>query len=92
METIKENSKYRLVSGIGQYMNSRYEIQEQYKYYENQGMNKKDIIHSIECKPDIIHISVPTSDIQIYSNLGKDKIWVEENLRECEEKFDFQPS
>jgi homocitrate synthase NifV len=46
-------------------------------------MNKKDIIHSMECKPDIIHISVPTSDIQIYSNLRKDKIWVEENLREC---------
>ena len=46
-------------------------------------MNKKDILHSIDCTPDIIHISVPTSDIQIYSNLGKDKIWVEENLREC---------
>src|SRR5471030_1124400 len=46
-------------------------------------MNKKDIQHSIECKPDIIHISVPTSDMQIYSNLGKDKIWVEKNLREC---------
>jgi homocitrate synthase NifV len=46
-------------------------------------MNKKDIQHSIDCKPDIIHISVPTSDIQIYSNLGKDKNWVEENLREC---------
>ena len=46
-------------------------------------MNRKDIMHSIECKPDIIHISVPTSDIQIYSNLGKDKLWVEENLRDC---------
>ena len=46
-------------------------------------MNKKDIQYSIDCKPDIIHISVPTSDIQIYSNLGKDKIWIEENLREC---------
>ena len=46
-------------------------------------MNKKDILHSIDCKPDIIHLSVPTSDIQIYSNLGKDKLWVEENLREC---------
>lgn len=46
-------------------------------------MNKNDIFHSIECKPDIIHISVPTSDIQIYSNLGKDKKWVEENLKEC---------
>lgn len=46
-------------------------------------MNKKDILSSIECKPDIIHISVPTSDIQIYSNLNKDKEWVEKNLREC---------
>lgn len=46
-------------------------------------MNKKDIMDSIDCKPDIIHISVPTSDIQIYSNLGKDKLWVEENLRDC---------
>ena len=46
-------------------------------------MNKKDIQHSFDCKPDIIHISVPTSDIQIYSNLGKDKLWIEKNLREC---------
>lgn len=46
-------------------------------------MNKKDIQHSIDCKPDLIHISVPTSDIQIYSNLGKDKIWIEKNLRDC---------
>ena len=35
METIRENLKYRLISGIGQYMNKRYEIQEKYKYYEN---------------------------------------------------------
>jgi len=46
-------------------------------------MNKKDIQHSIDCKPDLIHISVPTSDIQIYSNLGKDKKWIEDNLKEC---------
>lgn len=46
-------------------------------------MNKRDISDSFECKPDIIHISVPTSDIQIYSNLRKDKVWVEDNLREC---------
>lgn len=46
-------------------------------------MNTKDILSSIECKPDLIHISVPTSDIQIYSNLGKDKKWVEMNLKEC---------
>lgn len=46
-------------------------------------MNKKDIANSFECKPDIIHISAPTSDIQIYSNLKKDKKWVEKNLVEC---------
>ena len=32
MEAIKENEKYRIISGIGQYMNRRYEIQERYKY------------------------------------------------------------
>lgn len=46
-------------------------------------MNKNDILNSFDCKPDIIHISVPTSDIQIYSNLGKDKKWIEDNLRDC---------
>ncbi|EKQ52358.1 MULTISPECIES: isopropylmalate/homocitrate/citramalate synthase [unclassified Clostridium] len=46
-------------------------------------MNKDDILNSFDCKPDIIHISVPTSDIQIYSNLGRDKKWVNENLKEC---------
>jgi len=46
-------------------------------------LNKKDIEHSMDCKPDIIHISVPTSDIQIYSNLKKDKGWIESNLRDC---------
>ena len=46
-------------------------------------MNIEDIKHSIDCKPDIIHISVPASNIQIYSNLCKDKLWVEKNLTEC---------
>lgn len=46
-------------------------------------LNKQDIEHSMDCKPDIIHISVPTSDIQIYSNLKKDKGWIESNLRDC---------
>lgn len=46
-------------------------------------MHKNDILNSMDCKPDIVHISVPTSDIQIYSNLGRDKIWIEKNLREC---------
>jgi homocitrate synthase NifV len=46
-------------------------------------INKKDIEASFECKPDIIHLSVPTSDIQIYTNLKKDRKWIEDNLREC---------
>lgn len=46
-------------------------------------LNEKDILHSMDCKPDIIHISVPTSDIQIYSNLKKDKTWIEENIKRC---------
>ncbi|MDS0526891.1 homocitrate synthase [Clostridium sp. SHJSY1] len=46
-------------------------------------INKNDIKHSIECNPDIIHLSVPSSEIQIYSNLRKDKTWVENNLKDC---------
>jgi homocitrate synthase NifV len=46
-------------------------------------LSKKDIDHSMECKPDIIHISVPTSDIQIYSKLKKDRDWIERNLLDC---------
>lgn len=43
-------------------------------------MNIKDIQHSIDCRVDIIHISVPTSDIQINSKLCKDKKWVVLNM------------
>lgn len=39
-------------------------------------MSVEDIKHSIDCNVDIIHISVPTSDIQIKSKLGKDRNWV----------------
>ena len=44
-------------------------------------MNLNDIKHSIECMPDIIHISIPASDIQINRKLQKNRIWVEENLK-----------
>jgi homocitrate synthase NifV len=43
-------------------------------------MNTSDIQHSIDCRVDIIHISVPTSDIQINSKLCKDKEWVMYNM------------
>ena len=44
---------------------------------------KKDIEHSFDCKPDIIHLSVPTSNIQIFTNLKKDTKWIEKQLKEC---------
>lgn len=46
-------------------------------------LNELDIVESINCNPDIIHISVPTSDIQIYSNIKKDKKWIEEKIQRC---------
>jgi len=42
-----------------------------------------DIEHAADCKPDIIHISVPVSDTHIYSKLKKDKDWVISRLYAC---------
>lgn len=44
-------------------------------------MSIKDIQHSIDCRVDIIHISIPSSDIQIKSKLGKDRNWVVDNIK-----------
>ena len=41
MEIIKENSRYKLIRGIGQYWNNRYELMRKDFYYENTG---RDII------------------------------------------------
>ncbi len=46
-------------------------------------MNLSDIRHSMECEPDIIHISAPVSYVQIYSKLRKNKQWLRSNLIEC---------
>lgn len=46
-------------------------------------MNVTDVMHSIRCKPDIIHIGTPVSYIQIYSKLKKNKGWVIKNILEC---------
>lgn len=46
-------------------------------------MNAADIRQSMECGNAIIHISVPSSDIQITSKLNKDRLWVIENLKKC---------
>jgi len=42
-----------------------------------------DIEHAADCKPDIIHISVPVSDTHIYAKLKKDKDWVIGQLYAC---------
>jgi homocitrate synthase NifV len=46
-------------------------------------LNTEDIKHSIECEPDIIHISVPVSDIHIRAKLGRDRTWIIDNLKRC---------
>lgn len=46
-------------------------------------MSIKDIDQSMECGVDIIHISVPASNIQIESKLGKNKNWIINNLIKC---------
>ncbi|SHH67544.1 homocitrate synthase [Clostridium grantii] len=51
-------------------------------------MNIEDIKHSLDCGVDIIHISAPSSDIQINSKLKKDKQWVIDNLIQCLEFVD----
>lgn len=44
-------------------------------------LNEGDIEKSMECGAGIIHISVPSSDIQITGKLGKTREWVVDNLR-----------
>jgi len=44
-------------------------------------MNIDDINHSLDCGVDIIHISAPTSDIQISTKLNKDRKWVIDTLK-----------
>lgn len=45
----------------------------------------EDIRKSMDCKPDIIHMSVPVSYVLIYSKLNKNKTWVTKNLVSCVE-------
>lgn len=43
----------------------------------------RDLQESMELKPDIVHFSVPSSDIQIEHKLKKDRNWVLENMQRC---------
>ncbi|SHH99807.1 homocitrate synthase NifV [Sporobacter termitidis DSM 10068] len=42
-----------------------------------------DVKKSVDCAPDIIHISTPVSYVLIYSKLNKNKTWVSKNLEVC---------
>lgn len=42
-----------------------------------------DVKKSVDCAPDIIHISTPVSYVLIYSKLSKNKNWVLKNLVRC---------
>jgi homocitrate synthase NifV len=46
-------------------------------------LNTTDIALSMECGVDNIHLSVPSSDIQIIYKLKKSREWVIDNLRRC---------
>jgi homocitrate synthase NifV len=42
-----------------------------------------DVKKSVDCAPDIIHISAPMSYVLIYSKLNKNKTWISKNLEIC---------
>jgi len=46
-------------------------------------MNMRDIKHSFDCHPDVIHISIPASDRLIYTMLRKDRSWVLKTMKSC---------
>jgi len=46
-------------------------------------LSVSDITHSIDCRPDIIHISMPVSYVQIYTKLRKNKKWLLKMAAEC---------
>ncbi|MDD2213682.1 MAG: homocitrate synthase [Oscillospiraceae bacterium] len=46
-------------------------------------LNPQDILASMACQPDIIHISVPSSYVHIYSKLNKNKTWLISQMEQC---------
>jgi len=46
-------------------------------------LNESDIKHSFDCNPDIIHIGVPVSYVQIYTKLRKNKTWIIKTMASC---------
>ena len=48
-------------------------------------LNPADVMEACRQKPDIVHMSVPVSYVQIYTKLNKNKAWVEKRIMECME-------
>jgi len=46
-------------------------------------LNEADMKHSFDCNPDIIHIGVPVSYVQIYTKLHKNKTWILKTMEAC---------
>ncbi len=46
-------------------------------------MDKRDIRHSFDCNPDIIHINIPVSDGLIYTMLRQCRSWVSKTMDSC---------
>lgn len=46
-------------------------------------MTESDIRASFVCRPDIIHIGVPVSDIQIREKLRRSRTYVEDQMKRC---------
>lgn len=46
-------------------------------------MAERDIVAALRCRADIVHLSVPVSDIQITHKLQRDRAWVLDTLRTC---------
>lgn len=46
-------------------------------------LNEDDIKRSFDCNPDIIHIGVPVSYVQIYTKLHKNKTWIAKTAARC---------
>lgn len=46
-------------------------------------MRKQDVTEACLLEPDLIHIGVPVSYVQIYTKLKKNKVWVQREVQSC---------
>ena len=46
-------------------------------------MRQEDMEEACLLQPDIIHVGVPVSYVQIYSKLNKNKVWVQREIKSC---------